>query len=86
MNKVSTDPTTDDARASDSEGAKKRRSALARDAKKGINSALVSEPVNSEDGIRKSAAWSAVGTAAEGMVEDGEGSSPTEIRTPVSSL
>ncbi len=79
MNKVLTDPTTDDARASDSGVATERRNALARDVKKGLHSALGSEPVNSEDGVRKSAASSAVGTVAEGMVEDGEGSSPTEI-------
>ncbi len=79
MTKTIIPPETDDARASDSADADRRREKLGEDAGKGLRRAMSDKRDRDSAKIEtlvRSGALSAIGTSAEGMVEDGEGSSP----------
>ncbi len=74
---------TDDARASDSNEAELRREKLGVEAAKGVRKALSGssdKEAVSESLAGRTGASSALGTPAEGTVEDGEG--PGRIETP----
>jgi hypothetical protein len=80
MTKTPKPPETDDARASDSPDADKRREKLADEAGKGLRKAVSGGDDKSEKNKPplRTGASAALGTPAEGAVEDGEGPSPAE--------
>ena len=76
MTKTIIPPETDDARALDSADADRRREKLGKEAGKGLRIAMPDKRDRDTEKIKtpvKTAASSAIGTPAEGMVEDGEG-------------
>jgi hypothetical protein len=76
MPKTIIPPETDDARASESADAGWRRERLGKEAGKGPRKAMSDNRDRGTEKIEtpvKSGASSAIGTSAEGMVEDGEG-------------
>lgn len=81
MTKTPKPPETDDARASDSPDADKRREKLADEAGKSLRKAVSGEDDDKSEKNEpplRTGASAALDTPAEGTVEDGEGPSPAE--------